>query len=347
MKIGSLFRLFNGNSKNRVTGIAEPYVGDIVTNVSNRVLYDLYISNSILRANIDYMASSTSDLILKEKRGDEVVNASININLENIIKEFIIYGYSIQYYNKEKALLESINMADIQYPIYKDGKLIGFQYSTTTLMLDQYPNLVIINSTSFNDTLSNKNSLLYPLVAPQSLTYKGKTYTYRLIDMIRAVEYSTMHALVKGMNTKHFLLFEPDTDLNAVKSSLDDLANSNSDLILVDSLKDIKRLSHVESKNFVELHEVIVKLLNIATQNSFTLLLISQDFTESSAKVTKSLIDERINQYKATAINALEEYFNIDLIVTERREFTFTEVMDMYKVGLLTKDEARQLLGIG
>lgn len=347
MNISRLFRIFNSTTKNSVTGIVEPYVGDVVTNVSNRVLYDLYISNSILRANIDYMASSTSDLILREKRGDEVVDASININLENIVKEFIIYGYSIQHYNRKKSMLESINMSDIQYPIYEDGRLVGFQYSTTKVILDQYPNLIVINSTSFNDTLSNKNSLLYPLVAPQSLTYKGKTYTYRLIDMIRAVEYSTMHALVKGMNTKHFLLFEPDTDLNAVKTSLEDLANGNSDLILVDSLKDIKRLSHIESKNFVELHEIIVKFLNIATQNSFTLLLISQNFTESSAKVTKSLIDERINQYKATAINALEEYFNIDLIVTERREFTFNEVMDMYTAGLLTQDEARRLLGIG
>ncbi|MCS7141538.1 MAG: hypothetical protein RMJ59_02195 [Candidatus Nitrosocaldus sp.] len=335
-------------SKRLVEGVVTPFAWDTFTGISNRALYDLYIGNSIVRANIDYMASSISDIGIKIRDGKtgEIKPSDIDFNIENILKEFIVYGYSVQFYNKGKSRLESVNMADIQYPIYDGNKVIGFQYSSQRLMLKDYPNLIVINSTKFNDLVTNKNSLLYPLLALQTFTYRGKTYSYRVIDLIKAVEYSALQGLVKGMHSKHFLLFEPDTDLSAVKAQLEDLTNSNSDLILMDSLKDIKRMSHVEGKQYGELFDAVIKILNIASQNSFSLLLISQDFTESSAKVTKSLIDERINQYKTVAISALETHFNIDILAVERKEYTFGEVMDMFRTGLITKEEARQMLGL-
>lgn len=318
------------------------------SDVSNSTLYDLYIRDGIIRANIDYMASSISDVqVYTRGKGGISSPYNYNFNLENILKELLIYGYSIQYNNKQERRLESIKMSDIIELLYdpKTFKVNGFQFPTQKVLFKDYPNLILINATTFNDLVTNKNSILYPLVSMNVVNIKGKNYSYRLIDLMRSVEYATLANMSKFINTRHFVQVKPSTNVQEIKNILNDPNTLASDIVFTNVIEDIKSVSH-KVEDVSELMDVIYKLKNVITQNVFSLMLLTNTYTYATSQALKSLVDERINQYKAQINKSLNSIFGEEFIFIERKEFKLEEILSLVEKGIIDKDEARKMLGL-
>lgn len=316
--------------------------------VSNATLYDLYIKDGVIRANIDYMASSISDVqVYVKDKDDKMLPYDYNFNLENILKELLVYGYSIQYNNKQERRLESIKMSDIIELIYdpKTFKINGFNFPTQKVLFKDYPNLILINATTFNDIVSNKNSILYPLVCLNNVNIRGKNYSYKLIDLMRSVEYATLANMSKFINTRHFIQVKPSTNIQELKNTLNDPNTLASDILFSNVIEDIKSVKH-EVEDVSELIDIINKLKNVITQNVFSLMLLTNTYTYATSQALKSLIDERIIQLKAQINKSLNEIFNDNFIFIERKEFNLNEIISLVEKGIINKDEARKMLGI-
>lgn len=340
-----------GKSKSKETFLSSfpysPTWQDYSGDVSNRTLYDLYIRDGIIRANIDFLTSSLSDIKVYEKDdGGELKEFDYNLNLENITKELVIYGYSIQYNNTKERRLESIRMSDIVEFIYdKDNKIEGFRLGVQPIKFKDYPNLILINSTTFNDSLTNKNSLLYPLVCTNLVTIKGKQYSYRLIDLTRSIEYATLANMYKIINTRHFITLKDNANLNELKTKLEDPNTLVSDIIFSNFIEDIKSVDH-KVDNIGDILEIVLKIKNVITQNVFSLMLTTPSFTYASSQVIKELVEERVEQLKAQINKSLNEVFNKNFIFIENKEYTLDEILKLVDKGVLDRDEARKMLGL-
>ncbi|GIU71572.1 MAG: hypothetical protein KatS3mg003_1051 [Candidatus Nitrosocaldaceae archaeon] len=344
-------KIFGNNNKGDARGVdlTTIYYGTS-SDVTNKDLLDLYLNEPTIRSNIDFVVDEIlNDKIVADK---ELINKTIknwDLNLNNVTKELLIFGYSIQYVNREARRLESIRMSNVSAIIHdNNGTPIKFRYAGKEYEFNE--DYILITLPSVDVIIDNKLSWLYPLLVTHTISINNKSYSFSVYDLYKTNLYYMLKSFKDNISSKNIILVEDRVDVKTLKDSLDDAKTRDS--IIMNGVKDIKTLKGSSDPSAIDLIEKAQEIITLVTNNSFNLLLLKQSFTEASAKVTKQMVEKRLQSLKTSILSCVKTILqnlghqNFTLRFVEDKQFEIDQLSKLVMLKIITPEEARKLIGI-
>lgn len=342
-------KIFGTKSTARGVDLQTIYYSD-TSAVTNKDLLDLYLNEPIVRSNIDFLIDEIlNDKIVSNKQVINEILRRWDLNLNNITKELLIFGYSIQFINREAKRLESIRMSNVMGIKHDEqGNPISFRYAGKDVKIDE--NYILISLPNPDILISNKASWLYPLLVSHTISINGISYSYNIYDLYKINMYYMLKSFKDNISSKNIIVLDDNADINEIYDSLNDAKTRDS--ILISGIKDIKILKGNSDSSALALLEKAQELLTLVSNNSFNFLILKQNFTEASAKVTKEIIEKRLQSVKNSILSHVKIILerlgasNFDLEFIDTKVFTFEQIQELVKNRIITPNEARKLLGL-
>lgn len=342
------------HKKRVVMGSNELQIIPDMGEVTNRALFEAYHTIIAVKSNIDYVSNQISDdsIQIQPKELNEIFT-KFKIDLSSIVKDVLIFGYSILEVDYEKKSINNIKMSLVG-GLEKDefGNPIGFYWLGTNKNIKFSEELIFISPNNFNKFY--ENSLVYPLVKQMSVSFNNKSYSFNIVTLYKACLYAEIQKIIKRANEVNVIDLNTNMDPTELQNMFKNLMNTP--IITTNAIKDVKKITFTHEQDKNSALEYFNKIFSLATNSSHNQLLSEHSYTEASANIAQreaQISLEGIKRSIEIALFKLVEKIavryqistkNLDIRIVEKPNLTLNEMIRLYESGVITKEEIRTWL---